>query len=118
MNKFIKQELRKCKTPLPHWSDDTTVIVISKFNVPKVSQDLQIGGKYDIVLEDYVINEPPNFTLSANWNNGTKPPEHHMSVEVPNIMGKMIYVRGCGVSNNVMWEGWIPQKAIKIERII
>lgn len=109
MNKFIKEQLNKCHTPLPEWNETTTQIAITgKNNTP------QSSGNVRIHIESYIINEPNNFTLSSDWNNNTVPPEQDMNVEIVQQMGKMYKVSGEGISTNIHWEGWIPQKSFKV----
>lgn len=110
MNKFIKQQLNKCKTLLPDWDDSTTELVISN-NTKSISTQ---PGNLHIIIQNYIINEPDNFTLSSNWNNGTTPPEPEMVVDIINIIGKMHKVKGFGITTNKSWEGWLPQKGYKI----
>lgn len=114
MQKFIKQQLLKVNIALPEWDDNTTHMIISRDYSTEKKNRFTVGGNYDIIIEDYIINEPSNFTLSANWNGGTKPPEHHMSVTIVQIMGKMIKISGVGKTSGTHWEGWLPQKGIKV----
>lgn len=113
MNKFIEQQLKKCRANLPDWNCTTTKLVIP-MNGSKVSEqkDLVVGNRYKIKLANYIVNEPPNFTLSANWNKGTKPPEVEMIISITKIMGKMVQVSGMGVNLNFKWSGWLPKKGI------
>ena len=114
MNKFIKQQLLKCNTKLPDWDDNTTELIISR-NQPKSSIDITSGNFY-ITIEDYIVNEPSNFTLSSNWNGGTKPPEHDMKVELIEKRGKMYKVLGYGINTNITWCGWLPEKGFKVKQ--
>ena len=64
MNKFVKEQLNKCRTQLPEWDDNTVEMVITGNSVvPSVIDD---SGILHICIENYIINEPPNFTLSSN----------------------------------------------------
>ena len=111
MNKFIKEQLNKCTITLPEWDDNTTELVIS--NKP-VSTVKNISGNLHIYIENYIINEPATFTLSSNWNGGTKPPENEMVVNVINQSGKMYKVSGEGLTTKTHWEGWLPQKGFRV----
>ena len=111
MNNLIKDQLLKCKVAeIPQFNDSTTVINLCKLNPLKPV----LGGFYSVQIENYIINQPPNFTLSQNWNNGTKPPELFLNVEVKQIMGNMIRVNCVGQETNIPWEGWLPIKSIKV----
>lgn len=114
MNKFIKQQLDKCRIPLPEYDDNTTHIVIYRNNNISELENLQIGVIYDIKVADYIINEPPTFTLSANWNGGTKPPEHLLTVEIIQLMGKMVKINAIGKNTNIRWTGFLPRKSIEV----
>ena len=120
MNKVVKEQLGKCKVAeISAFDDNTTHIFIPK----KSSKDINayhLHKYYVIEIEDYILNPPSDFTLAANWNKGTNPPSKYMNVEIINIQGKMVQVSG--VSYNPMnpvampmhWEGWIPQKGLRI----
>lgn len=118
MNKFIKSELLRCQVDIPDFDDSTTHLVIYRQSKPEY--ELVQGHFYIIELASYIINEPSNFTLSVNWNNGTKPAVQYNKVEVSQIMGKMIklncvgYDIDSGLDLNCVWSGWVPSKAIKI----
>ena len=114
MNRILKQQLLKVNIPLPEWNDNTTHMIISRDYSVKKKSEFTIGASYDIIIEDYIVNEPSNFTLSSNWNGGTKPPEHCMIVTIKQIMGKMIKVSGVGKTSGTYWEGWLPQKGMKV----
>ena len=62
MNPVIKRELEKVRAQLPEYDDSTTLIKISR-DTTSPSPSLKEGGIYLIELADYVLNEPPNFTL-------------------------------------------------------
>lgn len=110
MHKSIKKQLNKCRTILPDWDDSTTEMIISHNNV----SNNPTSGSLTIKIENYIINEPANFTLSSNWNNGTKPPEQDMIVDIVNQMGKMYKVSGDGIDTQIHWEGWLPEKGFKV----
>ena len=95
MNWVIKRELEKIRAPLPEYNDDTTLIEIQKEGNIKTFQ-FEEGSSYVIKLADYILNEPPNFTLSSNWNKGVIPRSKYLIVEVTKLMGKMLQVNGSG----------------------
>jgi len=113
MNSIIKRQLRKVKEAIvPPFDDDTTSLIISR-NIPSL-ENIKQNCYYQISIEPYIINEPENFTLSSNWNKGTKPTDTYMNVEILTIMGKMIKVNGVGVNDGKLWEGWLPRGAFKV----
>lgn len=115
MNKFTKRELQKLDNLIiDEWDDTTTHLVIPRDGISVKSLGFNIGDKFTIQLEGYIINQPPNFTLSENWNQGTFPPEEILDVEVLRVMGKMIGVRAIGKETQKVWEGWLPQKGFKV----
>ena len=114
MNKFILEELQKTKVNLPVYNNQTTELFIPKNNGLRSTVDITVGHDYAVYIEDYIINEPSNFTLSTNWNNGTKPPENKAYIRILQIMGKMVKVYCKGATTGIIWEGWIPRKGINI----
>ena len=111
MNKFVKKELEKCKVKLPEWNDDTTQIVIPLYSE---NEDINSKSEYIINIKNYIINEPPNFTLSYDWNSGTVPPETSMKVKYVDYKGKMTKIDGIGTTTNVHWSGWLPNKSFEV----
>ena len=92
MNKFIKKELEKCRIKLPEYDDDTTYLFIPRNEDVKNLEELKVNHFYLFEVADYIINEPPTFTLSVNWNGGTYPPEKRLNCEVLEFVGKMVKV--------------------------
>lgn len=111
MNPFIKKQLQKCRTPLPEWDDSTTQLVI-----PLHTTYTENSQKSEVMIniQQYIINEPPNFTLSHDWNNDTVPPETQMKVKYVSTRGKMTKVSGRGITTNIPWEGWLPNKSFEV----
>ena len=101
MNKFVKQQLQKCKIPSLIWSDSTRHI-----HIPM--EKSMTNSAIKIQIKNYILNEPPNFTLSHDWNNDTIPPETMMYVTIIETKGRMTKVAGKGVITGIPWEGWLP----------
>lgn len=126
MNKFIKEQLLKCKVAnIPDFNDTTTHIFIPKTVCCKTAEipnneKMKLNACYLVKLEDYIINPYPGFTLHDNWNKGIIPKYSCMKIFVKNKVGKMIQVDGIAfdVSNNqyidYTWQGWLPEKSINI----
>lgn len=114
LNKFIKKELEKCRIKLPEYNDDTTYLFIPRNEDVKNLEELKINHFYLFEVADYIINEPPTFTLSANWNGGTYPPEKRLNCEVLEFVGKMVKVLSEGETTHIRWEGYLPRKSIKV----
>lgn len=113
MNKFIKEQLLKINLPMTAWNDDTKKIIISKQSAKvKQQSDFEVGKIYNIEVENYILNPPPTFTLAANWNGGTNPPEKEMAAEVLQIAGKMLKFNCKGKITGETWVGWLPRKSI------
>ena len=111
INKFTLRELEKVRDLLPEELDENTnhfIIPCSNGNV------INIGDRLTIKIENYIINEPPNFDLSERWNRGTFPPEEILDVEIYTIKGKMIGVKSVGKFTQIYWEGWLPSKGITV----
>ena len=109
INPIIKQQLESCRVAdVPILSEDMTVIQINKC--------------YLLALEDYIINPSPDFTLADNWNRGSVPKHKYYKAEIAQVMGKMVRICGCGYDPVTdtdtfdIWEGWVPQKGIKLIR--
>ena len=120
MNPIIKAQLDKCKVAnLPHYDDATTSIVIPQGSTLSVSP-YQLHKFYLVELSDYILNPPADFTLADNWNNGSIPKSKYYVAEIAQIVGKMIKITGCvyditsQTSTTDSWEGWVPQKGIKL----
>ena len=111
------KKLKKCV--IPDLSVDKLHYVIHK-SEDLSNLELIEGSNYLVKIEKYIINEPDNFTLSANWNNGTKPTCEYLVIRVLQVAGKMIKVDSIGydIDNNLTtsdkWVGWLPRKAIEV----
>lgn len=115
MNKFTYKELQKIDHLIQTtWDDTTTHLVIQRGGGIPVQLGFKPGDKFTIQIADYILNQPPNFTLSENWNRGTFPPEEVLDVEVIKVIGKMVGVRAKGTTTGLVWEGWLPEKGISI----
>lgn len=114
MNNFTLRELEKIEHLLPINWRNSTHFVISPISGVYTNHTHKIGDKFTIKLENYIINQPPNFSLSENWNHGTVPPEEILDIEIIDIMGKMTKVKAVGKCTNIAWEGWLPNKGFKI----
>ena len=123
MNPVIKRELEKVRAPLPEYDDNTTLITILRKSAEPNAQVPQLVENhcYIVELESYILNEPPNFTLSANWNKGIIPKSKYLQIEVSKVMGKMVQVNGCGydiVTNQSLMDGyiglWLPALGVKV----
>ena len=120
MNKIIKQQLSSCKVAnIPEFTDDTTELFILKNSTAAVNS-YHLNKYFQIEIADYILYPSPEFTLAANWNNGSNPPSKIMNVEVINIQGKMVQVSGVSFDPTnpaaapYFWQGWLPQKGLKI----
>lgn len=114
INKFTLRELEKIQHLLPtNWRETTHFNVGCVDNIPKSS--INVGDKFTIKIENYIINQPENFSLSENWNHGTVPPEEILDIEVLQLMGKMTKVKAVGKCTRIAWEGWLPNKSFKIQ---
>lgn len=113
MNKFVKRELEKVSDLLPAWDETTTHLVIENENVAPMLYN--VGDKFTIRVENYIINQPVNFSLAENWNGGTVPPEEILDVEIVQLLGKMLKVKAIGKCTHIAWEGWLPTKGFRIQ---
>lgn len=122
MNPVVKRELEKVRYPL-EYTDDTTHLVIPQkedlfvASVPEV----EVGACYLIKLAPYILNEPPDFKLSSNWNKGVIPQSRFFNVSVNKVAGKMINVDASGVAddgftpnNEAHVDLWLPSGGIQI----
>lgn len=112
MNKFIKEQLNRCKiAQIPEFNDETVELLItSKYN----RNIFEENNECLIEVEDYIIHPYPGFTLHDNWNNGVVPTDKQMRVIIVREMGKMMQVKGVGINDNKAWGGWLPKKSCKI----
>ena len=105
MNKFTQRELEKVRNLIQkEWDGSTTHLIIPADFVEPVN----IGDRLTVRLDDSILNQPPNFHLSENWNANTFPPEKVLDIEVARIEGTMIGVRAVGKYTQLYWEGWLP----------
>lgn len=121
MNKYIREQLEKIKAPMSSYDDKSTLIQIEKRKPVSTSNSFTIGTKYRISVEDYILNEPPNFTLSANWNKNIVPTSKYLEGTVINIQGNMIQFNlvGFDISSNTEKDDrymglWLPRKSITV----
>lgn len=105
MNKFVKEQLNKCKTKLPYWDDTTKEMIISN----NITQ-----SDFHIYIENYIMVEPPGSTFSKDWNNGTRPPEQYMCISIIDKSGDMYKVSGYGEDSHTHWVGWLPEGSFKV----
>lgn len=113
MNNVIKRELEKIKAPLPEYDDNTTLIHIGMKKDPEPV--FYVNKSYLVELQDYIVNEPPNFTLSSNWNKGVVPKSKYMLIHIKEQAGKMLKVlaRDYDIKTEECLEGiyfdlWLP----------
>ena len=114
MNKFIKEQLNKCRiAKIPSFDDDTVEIFVNKlYNNKKL--EFELNHEYDIEVEDYIIHPYSGFTLHDNWNNGIIPTDKNMHILITKDIGKMICVQAIGLNDKKAWGGWLPKKSCKI----
>ena len=118
MNKYIEKELKEIQELQK--IDDT------HYYVPRVdaSIEFRVDSSYIIKLKKYLIDEPENFTLSSNWNNGVKPISEYMKVCVNKIVGKMIRVDGYAYDNETKETSkffadlWLPKGGVEIVTLL
>lgn len=120
INPLIKTQLNNCRSAnIPVIDEETYVIHIPR-NSDQVVSQYQIGTCYLIELADYIIHPSPEFTLAENWNQGRVPTFKHYKAVVTGVQGKMLKFLGSGYDimndqdTTTVWEGWVPQKGIKI----
>lgn len=115
VNKFTYKELERIENLLPtDWKNNLHFIIKYK-NAVANTKSIELGNRLTIKVENYIINQPDNFSLSENWNKGTVPPEELLEVEIIQILGKMVKVNAVGKYTRIEWEGWLPRKSFKIQ---
>jgi hypothetical protein len=120
MNPIIKNQLDKIRcAKMPDYDEDTTHLYIPM----KTLNDtivLEQDKCYIVMVEDYILNPPDDFSLHINWNGGTKPSHKYMKLDVSKISGKMVKVNTIGydIENKVdipdLWSGWLPEQSITV----
>lgn len=118
MNKFIEEELNKCKLVDIKFISDTEILIKKKESIDKI---IQLNNYYLIELENYILHPNINFTLAENWNKGIIPKSKYLKCMIVQIMGKMIKIDGSGYDiennndlNDVYLGLWLPIGGIKI----
>lgn len=114
MNKFIKEQLNRITAPISDWNDSSLKIHVGKQGAKPKAEGFNLGMTYNIKIESYIINPSPTFTLAANWNGGTVPPEENLTATVLQIAGNMVKFSCKGKTTNEHWDGWLPRKSITI----
>ena len=121
MNKYIKEQLLKCKTFIPEFDDDTTELLIKGNFVREFEGELDASHNYVIQLEPYIINPPDTFTLADNWNKGVIPKSKYLYCNPKKIVGKMVQFDAVGydIDNKVYLSDryidlWLPRKGFKV----
>ena len=122
MNKIIQKQLEKLTVPnKPQYDENTTHLVFPKRDSTSrpVDTGLVVNGVYKIVLANYIVNPPPDFTLDIDWNKGKKILDTTLFVQINQIAGKMIRFTGRGynfntdeTNNNFYDSMWVPAKSI------
>ena len=122
MNKLIMKQLGKLNIPnKPEYDDSTTHLVFPRRSdvVEKDDTTFVLNGVYKIVLANYIVSPPPNFTLDTDWNKGKHISDTTLLIQVTQIAGKMIRFTGRGynfntdtTNNNFYDNMWIPAKSI------
>lgn len=120
MNDVVKRELEKVRAPLPDYNDDTSVIKIPKHT--NIIEDPYVKGLCCILqLAPYILKEPPNFSLSSNWNKGIVPVSEFLKIEIVDVYGNMIKVDGIGFEYETQTDKqdsylglWLPKEGTHI----
>lgn len=117
MNKIIKKQLQSCRVAdLPEIKDDTTHIVIPKYEQVRVTED----STYVIKLAQSLITPNPDDMYNINWNKGSNPTFQYMFAEVGKVVGKNIFVYGVeydiesNTPKQISWSGWLPLDRVEI----
>ena len=116
------KQLEKLNLPnKPQYDENTTHLVFPKQEsiLHKEDSKFVLNGVYKIVIANYIVNPPPDFTLDTDWNKGKKILDTTLLIQVTQIAGKMIRFTGRGynfntdTTNNNFYDGmWIPAKSI------
>jgi len=122
LNKFILEQLNNCRIAnISPYNNDSTEIYINGIRKEKI---LQFNKYYHIVLENYIVNPPPNFDLATNWNDGTTPEDPDINAEIIQATNadlaeaKMLRISGKCEPSGKFWTGWVPKKSIiRIEEL-
>jgi hypothetical protein len=117
MNKIVEQQLNNVKiADLTNYNPDTNTYYIPRYNETK----LEVDSCYIICLDDVLLKYDEDSTLISNWNRGTYPKSKYMKVDISKKVGDMVLVNGLGYDyntkqdTNVLWNGWLPIKKIKV----
>ena len=117
MNKFIEEELKKCKIANVKQVSDTEYVITKQKNI---EEELQLNSYYIFEIADYVLHPNQNFTLAENWNKGVIPKSKRIKATVVQTLGKMMKVDAIGVDeldndlNDVYIGLWLPFNSVKI----
>ena len=121
MNQVIIDQLKKVKiADLPVWDEDDLHMIIPRKQGLLKNNNFAEGCEYIIQLEKYLVEPFEGFTLHDNWNKGISPKHVCLKVKVIKVMGKMINFETVGYDLksktvlNDIWNGWLPQKGVKI----
>ena len=128
MNKLIRQQLEKLNLPnKPEYDESTTHLVFPKQNSETVQENSSfvINGVYKIVIANYIVSPPPDFTLDTDWNKGRHIADTTLLIQITQLAGKMLRFTGRGynfntdtTNDNFYDQMWIPAKSIiSYERI-
>lgn len=117
MNKFILEQLQKCKVAkiLGDPNDYTKMII------PKVVVDpndyivapiatFRVGQHYIIEIDDSLITPGEWYnTIHTQWNTNNPPLSKRYQCEVVQFAGKMMKIKGSSLDTKLHWEGWLPK---------
>lgn len=122
MNKYIKEQLKKCKVcTVPYFDEDTTDLIIPLYQLNATQQELILNHYYIIRLSSSVFNPPQTSVLASNWNKGVIPKSEYMMIMYKKSVGEMIQVDGCGWDNDrsasksdAYLDLWLPRNAFSV----
>jgi len=113
MNKFIEEQLQKCKVAKIETISEDEFFIHKKKETDGV---IQLNNYYLIELADYIIHPNENFTLAANWNKGVVPKSKLLKAMITQTLGKMIKVDAVSDEdeNEVYFGLWLPMGGVKV----
>lgn len=119
MNKKIREQLKKCQTPIPEYKEDDLELLIPKYinstYTVQTNEEFAVGTNYLIQVNKSLIYPCDwYYTIHSNWNQGNGPTDEMLYIKVMSKAGKMINVASVGYNNKQIWYGWLPQANITI----
>ena len=122
MNKFVVEQLQKCRVAkIPNFDDNTEEIIISKSQVDAESAQICMNTEYLIQISDDYISSEKYIAITNSWNNGQPLTHRYLKISITNFLDNMAKFDAVAYDyelqkdlNYVYLAYWVPIDCIKV----